>query len=202
MLRPERDRLSEVAREILGALARDAVDQVERDIVEARLAERGHRAADIVGAGPTFERLEQVALKALRSERDPVDTVFAKHLGQSRRHRLRICLDGRLRGTRKGGEKPGERRGLRERGRAAAEEDRVDLVREHVALELQLGEQRVDVAAVLAVVARDCDEVAVAAAVRAERQVDVEVGSARSRPRDGGRSAPFWNDKRQLVTRG
>ena len=49
---------------------------------------------------------------------------------------------------------------------------------EQAALELELGEQRVDVGAVVAVAADDGDEVAVAAAVRAERQVHVEVARA------------------------
>ena len=72
-------------------------------------------------------------------------------------------------------EQPLERRRTQERGRAAAEKHRLDVVREHVALELQLAEQRLDVAAVLAVAADDGDEVAVAAAVRAERNVHVQM---------------------------
>jgi hypothetical protein len=44
-----------------------------------------------------------------------------------------------------------------------------------MSLELELREQRVDVRRVLAPASDDGDEVAVAAAVRAERQVDVEV---------------------------
>ena len=141
-------------------------------------------------------------LEALRPERDPVDAVLAEERGEGGRDRLRIRLDGRLRRGGKPGEQPRERRGLREGRRAAAEEDRLDLVREQAALELELGEHRVDVAAVLAVVAGDGDEVAVAAAVRAEREVDVEVGRAGSSSREGGRSAPFWNGTRQFVTRG
>ena len=83
MLRPERDRLGEIALEVVDALARDAVDQVERDVVEARVAERADRAADVVGARLALERLEQVGLEALRSERDAVDTVLAEQRGQS-----------------------------------------------------------------------------------------------------------------------
>ena len=49
---------------------------------------------------------------------------------------------------------------------------------EQAALELELGEQRVHVGAVVAGVADDGDEVAVAAPVRAERQVHVEVAGA------------------------
>ena len=62
-----------------------------------------------------------------------------------------------------------------ERRRAAAEEDRLELGRERRALELQLREECVDVDTVLLAAADDGDEVAVAAAVRAERQVHVEM---------------------------
>src|SRR5205823_12604021 len=48
-------------------------------------------------------------------------------------------------------------------------------LRKHVAFELQLAHESLDVAAVLAAPADDGDEVAVAAAVRAERNVHVEV---------------------------
>ena len=50
--------------------------------------------------------------------------------------------------------------------------------RERVALQLELGDQRVDVARVVVAPADGGDEVAVAAAVRAERKVDVEVARA------------------------
>ena len=56
----------------------------------------------------------------------------------------------------------------------------VDVAREHPPLTLQLDEQRIDVGAVLLVPADDGDEVAVAAAVRAERQVHVEVTDVRA----------------------
>ena len=49
---------------------------------------------------------------------------------------------------------------------------------EHAAFELELAEQRVDVAVVLSVAADDRDEVAVAAPMPAERQVHVEVADA------------------------
>ena len=49
------------------------------------------------------------------------------------------------------------------------------LLREHPPLQLELREQRVDVRRVLLVPPDDRDEVAVPAAVRAERQVHVEV---------------------------
>src|SRR5581483_1775256 len=66
----------------------------------------------------------------------------------------------------------------RQRGRPAAEVDALELRREQRPLELELRQQRGDVALVLAVAADDGDEVAVAAAGRAERQVDVEMARA------------------------
>ena len=190
MLRLERDRLGEIELEVGDALAGDAIDEVEREVVKAGAAQGADGSADVVRACAPLERLEQVRLEALRAERDAVDALLAEQCCQGRRERLRICLDGRLGGGRKRGEQPRERRGLREGGRAATEEDGLDLIREQTALQLQFPEQRVDVAAVVAVVAGDGDEVAVAAAVRTEREVDVEVGGARSSPRVGDVEPP------------
>ena len=130
------------------------------------------------GCAQPFERLEQVRLEALRAERDPVDAVLAQQRGEAGRHRLRVRLDRRFCRRRQAGEQACERGGLGEGRRAAAEEDGVDLAREVPALELQLGEQGIDVAAVLVVVSGHRDEVAVAAPVGAERQVHVEVAGA------------------------
>ena len=198
MLRRELERLGEVAFEIDDALARNPVDQVERDVVEADRAERPDRGADVVWARAALERLEQMRLEALRPERYAVDALLEQQRGELGGDRLRVRLDRRLGRAGKSGEEPSERRRLGERRGAAAEEDALDLLGEQSALEVELGQQRVDVAAVLAVVTGNGDEVAVAAAVRAERQVDVEV--ARPSPRDGGRDAPFWNRTRQLVS--
>ena len=71
-----------------------------------------------------------------------------------------------------------ELRSLGERRSAAAEEDGLDALREHVPLERELGEQRVDVRRVLPAPPDHRHEVAVPAAVRAERQVHVEVPDA------------------------
>ena len=91
----------------------------------------------------------------------------------SRRHRLGVRLDGELVRRRQRREQPLEVRRRRERRRSAAEEDRLEPRRERTPLELQLGEQRVDVRSVLAAPADERDEVAVPAPVRTERQVDV-----------------------------
>ena len=62
-----------------------------------------------------------------------------------------------------------------ERRCPAAEEHRVHLVRQHAPLELQLGEESIDVCRVLTLPPDHRDEVAVAAPMRAEREVHVEV---------------------------
>ena len=69
-------------------------------------------------------------LEALGAERDAVDAVLAEQRGKRRCDGLRIGLYGRLPGDRKGGEEAGERSGLGEGRRAAAEEDRLDVGRE------------------------------------------------------------------------
>src|ERR671934_1626744 len=68
-----------------------------------------------------------------------------------------------------------------ERRRPAAEEDRLEVRRKDLPLELELAQHRIDVRAVLLGPADDGDEVTVAAAVRAERQVHVQVAGRRGR---------------------
>ena len=51
MLRLERKGVREVRLEIGGALARNAVDEIERDVVEPGITESMDRPSDVVGAG-------------------------------------------------------------------------------------------------------------------------------------------------------
>ena len=175
MLGLERERLGEVGVEIGGALAGDAVDEIERDVVESGITERVHGPPDVVRRRLPLEHLEQVRLEALRAERDAGDAARAQELRELGRHRLRVRLDRHLLG---GGK----------RARAALELARsvnvgVPPPRKTVStpsartpsLELELGEERVDVGAVLPAPPDHGDEVAVPAPVRAEREVDVEV---------------------------
>ena len=99
------------------------------------------------------------------------------------RHRLGIRLDGHLLRRRQRLEQAQEIRERGERGCASAEEDRLELAGQQSALELELPQERVHVGGMLPAPADDRDEVAVAAAVGAEREVDVEVtcGSAHER---------------------
>ena len=69
MLRLERERLREVVVEIGGALAGNAVDEIERDVVESGLAQRVHGAPDVVRRCLPLEHVEQAGLEALRAQR-------------------------------------------------------------------------------------------------------------------------------------
>ena len=175
----ERERLGEVRVEVGPGLARDAVDEVERDVVESGVTERANGPPDVVGrrlaarapravaAGSSARRARRASRRSLaRSAASAGVTVsgFASTVTSS-------ASGSAL-------EQPLELAGSRERRRAAAEEDRLDVGREDVPLELELREQRVDVRRVLVAPPDDGDEVAVAAAVRAERQVDVQVTDA------------------------
>ena len=175
MLRPECERRLEIAVEIGRALARDPVDEIEREVVEAGLAKRVEGAADVVRAGAPLEHREQLRLEALRAERDAGDAGLAQRPGERGRDRLRVRLHGHLGRRRQGLEQSAERRRLGQRRSPAAEEHGLEPGREQPALELQLGEQRRDVGRVLVLAAQHGDEVAVAAARGAEGQVHVEV---------------------------
>ena len=130
---------------------------------------------DVVRTRNAVEDTEQLRLEALRPQRDAVDAVAAKQLRQRRRHRLGVGLDRDLCCRRQGREQALQLARLGEGRRPAAEKDGLELRREQLALELELGQQSVHVAGVLAAAPDDGDEIAVAAPVRAERQVDVQV---------------------------
>ena len=178
MLRLEREGVTEVGGEIGGALAGNPVDEVERDVVKLGITKMMHGASDVVRSGNALEHAQQLRLEGLRAERDPGHAGGAQRVRELRGHRLRVRLDRHLGRRRQRLEQPHELRQRGERRRAAAEEDRLELRREQRALELELPEQRVDVRPVLLAAADDGDEVAVPAAVRAERQVHVEVPRA------------------------
>ena len=178
MLGLEPQRLGEVAFEVGGALAGDAVDEIERDVVESGITESVHGASDVIRRRATLEHREEPRLEALRAERDAVHTARPEKPSELGRHGLRIRLDRQLVRDWKPVEQALELTSSRERRGATPEEDRLHRLREHAALECELGEQRVDVRPVLLLAADDGDEVAVSAAVRAERKVHVEMPHA------------------------
>ena len=72
MLRLEREGVREVQLEVGGALARDAVEEIERDVVKSGITESVHRAPDVVGCCLALEHVEQLRPERLRAERDAV----------------------------------------------------------------------------------------------------------------------------------
>ena len=178
VLRSERQGSVEVGIEVGGGLARDPVDEVERDVVKSGITKMVEGASDGVRLGNALERGEQVRTKALRAEGHAVHPLFLQERREPGRHRLRVCLHCLLLGVRQRGQQPSKRVRLRERRRPAPDEDGLDLRGKQLALEPQLCEQCIDVASVLLAAADERDEVAVATTVRAERQVDVEVARA------------------------
>ncbi len=148
MLRLEGERLGEIALEVGGALAGDAVDEIERDVVKSGIAKSVHGAPDVVrvrlparasraGAGaklcaPSETRFAPPARSKAASSGVTVSgfasTVTSPAAGSAASSRASAA-------------------GLRERRRAAAEEDGLDVIGEPVALEGQLREQCIDVRA-------------------------------------------------------
>jgi hypothetical protein len=182
VLRLEREGVVEVRLEIGGALAGDPVDEIERDVAKSGITKMMHGAADVVRAGNTLEHLQQLRPEALRAERHARHARTAQGERELGGHRLGIRLDRHLRRRRQCVEQPHEIGQSGERRRAAAQEDRLEPAGKRAALELQLPQQRVDVCGVLPRAADDGDEVAVAAPVRAERQVHVQVACAAAHP--------------------
>ena len=66
----ERQGVREIRVEVGGALARDAVDEIERDVVETGITKSVHRASDVVRCRPALENGEQVRPERLGAERD------------------------------------------------------------------------------------------------------------------------------------
>ena len=115
-------------------------------------------------------------LEALCAERDAGHAVRAQQGGDTLSHCLRVRLDRHL--FRRGGKRPKQPLELGRLGegrRTSAEEDRLEVIRQRSALQLELRDHRVDVRRVLAAPADHGHEVAVAAPMCAERQVDVQV---------------------------
>src|SRR6185312_7734184 len=59
MLGPERDRVAEIRLEVGDGLAGNAVDEVEREVVEAGLAQVRERVPHVLGLRAALERFEQ-----------------------------------------------------------------------------------------------------------------------------------------------
>ena len=96
MLRPERKGVTEIGGQIGGALAGDAVDEVERDVVESGITQMMHCVPDVVRTGNTLEHPEELGPERLGAERHTRDACGLQRPGELRRHRLWIRLDRHL----------------------------------------------------------------------------------------------------------
>ena len=68
MLRLERERVGQVRREIGGALPRDPIDEVQRDVVKSGITKMMHGTPDVVRSGNALEHTEQLGPEGLGSE--------------------------------------------------------------------------------------------------------------------------------------
>ena len=96
--------LRKIMVEVGGLLARDAVDEVQRDVVERGIAKSMHRASDVVRPGNALEHLEQPRRERLSSERDARHAAVVQERCELRRHGLRVRLNRHLCGGRQDGE--------------------------------------------------------------------------------------------------
>jgi hypothetical protein len=67
MLRVELERLTEIRLQVGGALARNAIDEIERDVVKTGITKMVESTPDGVRMDNTFEHLEQVRLETLNA---------------------------------------------------------------------------------------------------------------------------------------
>ena len=136
------------------------------------------RAPDGFRTGLPLERFEEMRLEALGAERDARHAVAAEQRRELGGDGLGVRLDRDLAGRREAFQEAGQRPWLRVRRRPAAEEHGLEPLGQQVATKLELGQQRIDVRLVAVAAPDERDEVAVAAAVGAERNVHVEVADA------------------------
>ena len=183
MLRLERDRLGEVALQVGRALARDAVDQVERDVVEARGpgACRPRR-----GPGRGSARARASSRRCGWKLCAPSDTRSIP-CSRSTEANSGVIVSG-LASTvvSAASGRPSSRRAsaarLGEGRRTAAEEDGLDLLRQQSRARARAPPAARRRSRRARRRGRDGDEIAVAAAMGAEGQVDVEVARAGPAP--------------------
>ena len=171
----EGEGLAQVTSKVGGALAGDAVDQVERDVVKLGITQSVHGAPDVVRGRAALEHGQQVQAEALCAHGHAVDPAVREPPGQVRREGFRVRFDRHLRRRRQRVQEARERVRFGERRRPTSQVDGLERVREDVALQIELSQKRIDVRVVRSAAADDGHEVAVTAAMRAEREVHVEV---------------------------
>jgi hypothetical protein len=132
VVRSEVDRGAQVGLPLVDGLSRHGEDQVEIEVVEARGARAADRSDGIGGAVDAPERFQVIVAKRLDAEADAVDAGRAQTAQLVAVDGPRIRLERDLGAVRqrpqvaRGGEQIGDGRRREERGRPAAEEDRLD----------------------------------------------------------------------------
>ena len=182
MLRRERGRRVEVRPPARAGLPRQAVDQVEAQVVEARAA-RGVNGGGGVGGGVDAPRGAQLAVVGgLHPQREAVEARVAqcaqgvpvpRALGVCLRRDFRVRRDGVV--PRHNVQQRGKARRAEVARRSSAEVDRVrDVLRRHGRGASERRRQRGGVAVHVRLAVREGVEVAVGALRLAERYVDVQ----------------------------
>ena len=130
----ERESVGEIRLEVGGALARNPVDEVERDVVESGITQSVHRPPDVVRSGNALEDLSSVG----RNDWAPTETLFTP-CSRSSVANEGVTVSGfastvSSRDVREAASTRRKRRRLGEGRRAAADEDRLDIAGEPPAL--------------------------------------------------------------------
>ena len=186
----EREHVVERRAPVVERLPRRPVDEIDADPLEANASREVDRARDVGTVVRAAQRGEHVRAARLHAEREPVDSGPAVRRELGRVDRVGIALDRDLgaRCARDRVEHPHEQLGFEERRRAAAEEHaRRRRQRVDPRTALDVGDARVDVVDHEMRPVGPRREVAVVAAVRAERNVHVDaerIGHGVPRPCD------------------
>src|SRR3954453_19536420 len=104
-------------------LARNPKHQVEVEPLDARGAKPRDRLDDLRRPSAALERLQEVRLEALRTQRYTRPPRLRKRRGGLLSPRLRVALDGHLAGGRERPQKGEQEPRPKQRGGAAADED-------------------------------------------------------------------------------
>ena len=171
----QRECLVDVAVELGAAHARHAEEQVEREVRHARSPQAADRLAHALGGGAPLEHLELRVRRTTARRATPARRGAASAAASSSSTVSGLTSTVTSGAAGRPSSSAPSRPRAEQRRRAAADEHRLERGREPLALLCQLGQHGRDVALVQRAVARHGHEVAVAAAVRAERDVHVEV---------------------------
>lgn len=93
----QRQGLGERIRPIAFRLARQAVDEIQAQVVKARLPGVSHRLFHLLPSVAAADELEQIVIGALRAQGDPVKARRAQRLEAPQAAAVRIALHGYLR---------------------------------------------------------------------------------------------------------